>query len=977
MADFSLNVKINGVEQAVTTVGQIEKALIATREELKNVAIGSEAFAKLSGQAQTLQREFVNSYKETTNFNKGIAELGQSVGNLASSVTAGFTIATTAISMFGVEGKDATEAQAKAQQALALALSATTIATNAKTIAEDINNAGLALQNGLTKLITLSLGANTVATAAQAATTGTATVAQRALNAAMAANPIGLVIAAVAALVGALFLLGGEEKKTFTYTRDLNEELDNNSKAMKNTLAASKELTTQQGKLSEAQAKTEAGKLEARIATQKAIDELNIKEVQSDISTTESKIKNTSRLMTTGAGFVETMIAQTKDLQDFNLDSKLTSEQREYAQLIRSRDLGFITEKQYTDSVVEVYKRYFSTQDADRKADFDKQVKTYDALKIERNKLNNDLIVANAEQTNNDKLAEIQRQQQREEDNKKYRDNLKKRKEELASYNKDVENLEKDRVKREQDLQRKLQDFELDRISLVKGADGVYREDLIAGYTETIEKIKVERDRSVEDEKKSFEDSLKSFKETESKRVDDKGKRIVADATINAEILKRQEEFGKEQVLRAETFAKQITDVEAEKAGAILQITDVLNNEVMFGDNNMNDSKKQLLLDDLNFQIQIKQRELELNKQSTVDKIKDLIDGGDRRIQSEVSIIRQIQTLQAAQRTAEKAATLQKLNIEKEETLKNVQGTETQKQEQRLAIVEMYKKKEQDINTDYALKEKEATAKTLKEIADQRNANLQKYVDYAAGVANLVVGLFSAINDLNKVNMENEMMAMRDSTANQTSALNEQYNQQRSDFDEKLKSGVLSQTQYNDAIKGLNTKLDADTKALNIKQKNEELAMKKKAFEEDKKLKIAQAIISGLQGAVQAFTGAFVLGPIAGPIVGGILAALVAVTTGVQVAAIKKTQFDGGAPEITSPNTSGAGSAATDAVSQAASSSSGGFTGFNQGLLGSPGAGATGTPLNPVADQRVYILESDITTTQRRVSTLESNASFG
>jgi len=41
MADFSLNVKINGAEQAVTTVSQIEQALIATRNELKNVAIGS------------------------------------------------------------------------------------------------------------------------------------------------------------------------------------------------------------------------------------------------------------------------------------------------------------------------------------------------------------------------------------------------------------------------------------------------------------------------------------------------------------------------------------------------------------------------------------------------------------------------------------------------------------------------------------------------------------------------------------------------------------------------------------------------------------------------------------------------------------------------------------------------------------------------------------------------------------------------
>ena len=71
MADFSLNVKINGVDQAVNTVSQIEQALIATRNELKNVAIGSTAFEQLSTQAQTLQREFVNSYKETTNFSKG------------------------------------------------------------------------------------------------------------------------------------------------------------------------------------------------------------------------------------------------------------------------------------------------------------------------------------------------------------------------------------------------------------------------------------------------------------------------------------------------------------------------------------------------------------------------------------------------------------------------------------------------------------------------------------------------------------------------------------------------------------------------------------------------------------------------------------------------------------------------------------------------------------------------------------------
>jgi hypothetical protein len=108
------------------------------------------------------------------------------------------------------------------------------------------------------------------------------------------------------------------------------------------------------------------------------------------------------------------------------------------------------------------------------------------------------------------------------------------------------------------------------------------------------------------------------------------------------------------------------------------------------------------------------------------------------------------------------------------------------------------------------------------------------------------------------------------------------------------------------------------------------------------------------------------------------LAGLVAATTAVQVAAISKTKFDGGAPEITPPNTGGAGGADTGAGAVTSAASTGGFTGFNQGLLGTPGgAGATGTVLNPGQPQRVYVLESDITNSQRRVETLESNSTFG
>lgn len=981
MADFSLNVKINGAEQVINTVGQIEEALRQTREELKNVAIGSAEFQRLSDQAVNLQREFVNSYKETTNFNRNIQELGQSVGSLASTITSAFTIATTAFSLFAGESEELTQTQVKAQQALALALSATTIAVNAKTIAEDINNVGLALQNGLTKILTLAIGQQTVATAAQAVATGTATVAQRALNAAMAANPIGLVIAAVAALVAAFVVFGKEEEKEIKRTKDLNGEIDNNTKSIQDNIKTRGELIQLEGRLAEAQAKTDAERLEARIETQRKLDQLNVEDVKAAQAGVEQKIANYAKDVSAGANYVKMMINQTKELQDFNLDSKLSAEEREYAALIRARENNFITEKAYTEGVIAVYQKYFDTKDEQRMKDFEEESKNYRSLLSQRTQFANDLKVAEQTITTNEQLANAEREKQRQEDYKKYKDNLKKRKDELESYNKDVEKLEKDRANRIKEIERELEDFQLDRISLVKTEDGAYREDLIAGYDETIAKLKVARDRDLVDQKASFEESLKSFEETEKKRVDNNGKRIVSDKTINDEIARRRKQYAEDELLLTQSYATQITTVEEQKAQQILEINNVLNNELVFGDNNMNDTRAQIALNNLNFQLDIKMRELELERKSMMDKIVLFNQEGDEKRKSQVQLLQEIQALQAQQRDAERKAQLAALQVQKAEDLKNVQGTEEQKGKQRNAINEYYKNEEAKINENFRLKEKEADRKNLEDIWELRNQNLEKWTQFGAQVANTLLDLFSSFNELAKVNSENYLMEQRDLLANQTSALNEEYNRQRASLDENLAAGIISQQQYNETIKGLDSNLTASTEKLNKEYRAKELAEKKKAFENEKKLKIAQAIISGLQGAVTAFTGAFTLGPIAGPIVGGILAGLVAATTAVQVAAIAKTKFDGGAPEITPPNTGGAGAAGGgDAAAQAiTSASSGGFTGFNQGLVGQPGAGATTTPISGGGQmgQRVYVLESDITNTQRRVETLESNATFG
>lgn len=83
-------------------------------------------------------------------------------------------------------------------------------------------------------------------------------------------------------------------------------------------------------------------------------------------------------------------------------------------------------------------------------------------------------------------------------------------------------------------------------------------------------------------------------------------------------------------------------------------------------------------------------------------------------------------------------------------------------------------------------------------------------------------------------------------------------------------------------------------RALEAKKEKE----KRKAFEKDKKMKIAQTVMATAQGIMQAFT----LGPIVGAIMGTVIAALGAK----QISLIKGTTYDGGGG---SPSVGGAGSA--------------------------------------------------------------------
>lgn len=128
----------------------------------------------------------------------------------------------------------------------------------------------------------------------------------------------------------------------------------------------------------------------------------------------------------------------------------------------------------------------------------------------------------------------------------------------------------------------------------------------------------------------------------------------------------------------------------------------------------------------------------------------------------------------------------------------------------------------------------------------------------------------------------------------------------------------------------------------------------KEGFNRQKRLQKASVILSGIQGGVAAVTNAIRdLGFPTGLIVGGTTAATIAALTTAQVAAIERTSFEGSGTTSSAPSIS-----VTPVVS-----------GIDESL-------PTQTVVTNQQDQRVYILESDIQSSNKRVQVREENTTF-
>lgn len=245
------------------------------------------------------------------------------------------------------------------------------------------------------------------------------------------------------------------------------------------------------------------------------------------------------------------------------------------------------------------------------------------------------------------------------------------------------------------------------------------------------------------------------------------------------------------------------------------------------------------------------------------------------------------------------------------------------------------------------------------------SAEVNKYTQAIGSTLNSVMGVFQAISDMRNQDIEQE-------TRERKAALD----QQLSDLDyarelELSKEGLSAEqkTAIEDAYAQRKYELELDTY-------NRETELKKKAFETDKKLKIAQTIISTISGAVAAFTGmvASIPGPV-GLVLGTVAAAAVTAMGAIQIATIQKQKFDAGTPP----------QAPRPSISQV-----GGGQGGNQGeAMGGPSLRRIGrssvSDVSEIENGRqgyydgpikAYVVSGDITSSQNKEAVIRRRSSF-
>ena len=182
-------------DKAQMSLGDLEKGFDSMKERLKEVGRGSEEF-------KTLSTAMANTSKEIKNIELGFEGLDrEQVASELGSVAGAVGDVTASLILMGGESETMEQIGASIEKAMAISM-------GFKGAIEGLSSANK-LYNNLLKQGKVAIIAKSVAEKVAAAGTWLLAGAQTALNAIMSANPIAIIVLAVAGLVTAFIALGG------------------------------------------------------------------------------------------------------------------------------------------------------------------------------------------------------------------------------------------------------------------------------------------------------------------------------------------------------------------------------------------------------------------------------------------------------------------------------------------------------------------------------------------------------------------------------------------------------------------------------------------------------------------------------------------------------------------------------------------------------------------------------------------------
>jgi hypothetical protein len=227
---------------------EVQEPTESLRQRLKNLTQqiaemklagddGTEAFQKLVIEAGNIKDAIGDAAAEIKNAGSDTRTFDNLLG-AAQAVAGGFAVAQGAVALFGEENKDLEKTMLKVNAAIAVTQGLQSISSAlekegalsllATNIQLKVKNAQKVIETGLESQSIVVRGA--------------AIVAQKALNAAMAANPIGIVVVALAGLITVLATYGRSAAAARQQTNDLNVALGQGAKNFEERAEAIKQL---------------------------------------------------------------------------------------------------------------------------------------------------------------------------------------------------------------------------------------------------------------------------------------------------------------------------------------------------------------------------------------------------------------------------------------------------------------------------------------------------------------------------------------------------------------------------------------------------------------------------------------------------------------------------------------------------------------------------------------------------------------